>query len=69
MILVFSKSWPQSLPKIRFLGQLKRLVLEKNCLFWRWEIGKMWIVEIWGDFDECCRVSGKVLGFLVGRKG
>lgn len=41
----------------------------KNCLFWRWEIGKMWIVEIWGDFDECCRVSGKVLGFLVGWKG
>lgn len=29
MILVFSKSWPQSLPKIRFLGQLKRLGLEK----------------------------------------
>jgi len=29
VILVFSKSWPQSLPKIRFLGQLKRLGLEK----------------------------------------
>lgn len=30
VILVFSKSWPQSLPKIRFLGQLKSLYVKPS---------------------------------------
>ena len=48
MILVFSKSWPQSLPKIRFLGQLKRLGLEKTAFFGDGRLGRCGFLKFGG---------------------